>query len=267
METYYTYNSDIYMNSSLLATINLKFLKGNFMSESSFKVVRDRIPEIIGLSGREYVVSQLSDLNFLPKIENKLKEEIEEYLESREPEELADLLEIIYRIAELRGFSKDDLEALKLRKKEEKGGFEKNLILFNQFEEKNSFPELHSTNPAESSRIVFKPETAAVIEKHGVRMRIYTTGSDCKNAAVLYQETETGHAEEFLHEKSNFIYYILEGSGTWIIDDKEYEVQAEDVVVVPAGKRFWFRGNLKQVCVTSPAWEEQYEHHIRDIDL
>lgn len=237
------------------------------MAESSFKVVRDRIPEIIGISGGECVVNELSDLSFLPELEIKLKEEIEEYLESREPEELADLLEIIYRIAELRGSSKDELEATRLRKREEKGGFEKNLILFNPFEERDSFPELHYTDPAESNRIVFKPESAEVIEKHGVRMRIYTTKSDCRNAAVMYQETETGHAEEFMHEISNFIYYIIEGNGTWIIEDKEHEVQAGDVVVVPAGKIFWFRGNLKQICVTAPAWEEQYEHHIRNIEL
>ena len=229
--------------------------------------MRDRIPEIIGQSGSEDTVNELSDLSFLPILEIKLKEEIEEYLESRESEELADLLEIIYRIAELRGSSKDELESTRLRKREEKGGFEKNLILINPFEEKGPFPELHSTDSAEFSRIVFKPENAEIIEKHGVRMRIYTTKSDCRNAAVLYQETETGHAEEFIHEISNFIYYIIEGSGTWIIEDKAHEVQAGDVVVVPAGKRFWFRGNLKQICVTAPAWEERYEHHIRGIDL
>jgi predicted house-cleaning noncanonical NTP pyrophosphatase (MazG superfamily) len=241
--------------------------KGRFMAENSFKIVRDRMPEIIGLSGSEYKVNELSDLSFLTELEIKLKEEIEEYLESRELEELANLLEIIYRIAELRGSSKDDLEESRLRKKEEMGGFEENLVLLNPFEGKSSFAELRSTHPAEFSSIVFKPENAVMIEKHGVRMRIYTTKSDCRNAAVLYQETETGHAEEFIHEISNFIYYVLEGSGTWIIEDKEHEVQAGDVVVVPAGKRFWFRGNLKQVCVTAPAWEEQYEHHIRNIKL
>ncbi len=68
-------------------------------------------------------------------------------------------------------------------------------------------------------------------------------------------------------KKSDFIYYILEGSGVWIVEDREFEAQAGDVVVVPAGKRFWFRGNLKQVCITAPAWEEQYERHIRDLEL
>jgi predicted house-cleaning noncanonical NTP pyrophosphatase (MazG superfamily)/uncharacterized cupin superfamily protein len=237
------------------------------MAESSFKVVRDRIPEIIGLLGGECVVYTLSDLSFLPKLENKLKEEIEEYLESRKTEELVDLLELIYRIAELNGSSKDELEALRLKKREEKGGFENNLILFSPSEEKGSYPKLRSNGPVKPSHIVFKPENAVTIEKRGVKMRIYTTKSDCSNAAVLYQETETGHAEEFIHEISNFIYYILEGSGTWVIEGNEHEVKAGDVIIVPAGKRFWFRGNLKQICITAPAWEEQYEHHIRDIVL
>lgn len=98
-------------------------------------------------------------------------------------------------------------------------------------------------------------------------MRIYTTKAESENAGVLYQETHKGHTEEFLHEKSDFIYYILEGDGVWIVEDREFEARAGDVVVVPAGKRFWFRGNLKQVCITAPAWEEQYERHIRDLEL
>lgn len=237
------------------------------MVGKSSKAVRDLVPEIIRLSGRECIVRELSDISFLPELENKLKEELQEYLESKELEELADLLEVIYRIAELRGFSKENLEALRLHKKQKTGGFEKNLLLFSPIEEKGSLSELHPVNPPESSLIVFRLENAEVIEKHGVRMRIYTTKADCKNAAVLYQETETGHAEEFLHERSDFIYYILEGNGIWIVEDKEFEVRAGDVVVVPAGKRFWFRGCLKQICVTSPAWEEQYEKHIRDLEL
>ncbi len=66
--------------------------------------------------------NELSDFSFLPELEKKLKEELKEYLESKKLEELADLLEIIYRIAELRGSSKDDLDALRLRKKRKRKG-------------------------------------------------------------------------------------------------------------------------------------------------
>ncbi len=38
-------------------------------------------------------------------------------------------------------------------------------------------------------------------------------------------------------------------------------------MIVPAGKKFYYRGNLKQVCVTAPAWEAEHEEHIRDIAL
>ncbi|WP_292378018.1 hypothetical protein [Methanosarcina sp. UBA289] len=60
-------------------------------------------------------------------------------------------------------------------------------------------------------------------------MRIYTTETESGNAAVLYQETQKGHIEEFLHEKSDFIYYILECSGVWIVEDRAFEVRAGDV--------------------------------------
>ncbi|WP_292378015.1 hypothetical protein [Methanosarcina sp. UBA289] len=73
--------------------------------------------------------------SFLPELENKLEEELKEYLESKELEELVDLLEVIYRIAELRGSSKAELEAIRQRKKQEKGGFEKNLIFLNPSED------------------------------------------------------------------------------------------------------------------------------------
>ena len=113
--------------------------------------------------------------------------------------------------------------------------------------------------------MIFKSQNTTNIEKRGVKMNIYNTKEECKEAAVVYQETKNGHMEEFYHEKSAFIYYILEGSGTWIIEDKEYDVKAKDVVIVPPGKKFYFKGNLKQVCVTTPAWDEKYEKHIRYI--
>lgn len=236
------------------------------MSENNSKAVRDLIPEILKLSGRECMVRELSDSSFLPELEDKLEEEVREYFESKELEELADLIEVIYRIAELRGSSKFELETIRQRKKREKGGFEKNLLLLNLRKE-SYLQKLCPAGSTESKQVIFKHEDAAIIEKHGVKMRIYISKDESRNAAVLYQETQKGHTEEFLHERSDFIYYILEGSGIWIIEDREFEARAGDVVVVPAGKRFWFRGNLKQVCITAPAWEEKYEHHIKNIKI
>ncbi len=114
--------------------------------------------------------------------------------------------------------------------------------------------------------MVYKRNNDVSFEKYGVRMTVYNAREDFPHAAIAYQETETGHAEEFVHEKSAFVYYILEGEGTWVIDGREYPVKATDVIMVPPGHRIYFRGNLKQLCVTVPAWEERYERHVRFIE-
>jgi mannose-6-phosphate isomerase-like protein (cupin superfamily) len=115
--------------------------------------------------------------------------------------------------------------------------------------------------------MICRKQDAITVEKQGVKMRIYNSKNQCPQAAVVYQETEKGHSEEFLHKKSHFIFYIIEGSGTWYIEDKPHEVSAGDAVIIPPNTRFYYRGKLKQVCVTSPAWEPEHEQHIRDIQL
>jgi mannose-6-phosphate isomerase-like protein (cupin superfamily) len=112
---------------------------------------------------------------------------------------------------------------------------------------------------------VIRREDAALLEKHGVKMHIYTGAAEGAPAGVVYQETESGHAEEFRHDKSAFIYYIIEGEGVYVIGGVEYPVGAGDVVVVPPGNSIYFRGRLRQVLVTVPPWEEAFERHIRDV--
>ena len=93
------------------------------------KAIRDKIPEIIEKSGHSSNVKTLSDEEFLIEIEKKLSEEVSEYQNDKNPEELADILEVIYRIAKLRGISQEALEKIRIKKSEERGSFEKNLFL------------------------------------------------------------------------------------------------------------------------------------------
>ncbi len=93
------------------------------------KAIRDKIPEIIEKSGSKCNVKTLSDEEFLSKLEEKLYEEVAEYQSDKNPEELADVLEVIYRIAELKGATKEELERIRVKKNIERGGFENNLFL------------------------------------------------------------------------------------------------------------------------------------------
>ncbi len=93
------------------------------------KLVRDRIPEIIEKDGKQCVCSVLSEEDYLIMLDRKLDEELKEYQESKSIEELADLLEVIRAVALARGSSMEEVEQIRIRKAEKRGGFEKRLLL------------------------------------------------------------------------------------------------------------------------------------------
>ena len=93
------------------------------------KLVRDRIPAIIEKSGKRAVWRTLSEDEYLSLLDRKLDEELLEYRDGHDPEELADLLEVLYAEAVARGFDLSEIERIRLRKKAERGAFEKRLLL------------------------------------------------------------------------------------------------------------------------------------------
>ena len=98
------------------------------------KAIRDKIPEIIQKDGHSCNIQTLSDEKFLVQLEKKLSEEVTEYQNDKNPEELADILEVIYRIIQLQGISKEELEQIRIKKLQERGGFDKNLFLMDTSE-------------------------------------------------------------------------------------------------------------------------------------
>lgn len=93
------------------------------------KLVRDNIPDIIRSSGKRCTTQILSQEDYLAKLEEKLGEELAEYLDSRSMEELADLLEVIAAVAAARGCSWEALLQIREAKRLERGGFEEKILL------------------------------------------------------------------------------------------------------------------------------------------
>ena len=93
------------------------------------KLVRDKIPEIIEAAGKKPVTHSLDEASFLSELDRKLNEECAEYQESRSMEELADMLEVMYAIAEARGSSAAELESIRQKKAAERGAFSKRIFL------------------------------------------------------------------------------------------------------------------------------------------
>ena len=93
------------------------------------KLVRDRIPEIIEASGKTCVTEILSDEDYLQMVDAKLDEELAEYHQDQNLEELADLTEVIHAAVIARGYTLEDLERVRKGKYEKRGGFQQKILL------------------------------------------------------------------------------------------------------------------------------------------
>ncbi len=99
------------------------------------KLVRDRIPELIEVDGKTCKTRTLTDEEYLRYVDAKLDEELAEYHRDGNIEELADLLEVIRAAAVARGSSIEQVEEIRARKAEKRGGFDKKILLI-EVEEK-----------------------------------------------------------------------------------------------------------------------------------
>ncbi len=97
------------------------------------KLVRDRIPEILDKKGLISTTRILEADEYMKALHAKLEEEAGEFLNA-EPgmaavEELADLLEVAYALAEANGVSAVELERIRAEKAKMRGAFEKRIYL------------------------------------------------------------------------------------------------------------------------------------------
>lgn len=93
------------------------------------KLVRDKIPEIIEADGKVCRTHILSNEEYIAALETKLNEEVAEYQADKNLEEMADVLEVLHAICVARGYSLDELEAMRAKKANERGGFKEKIFL------------------------------------------------------------------------------------------------------------------------------------------
>ena len=93
------------------------------------KLVRDKIPEIIAASGKKSEIRIAKKEEHTEFLEKKLQEEVDEYLEDKNLEELADVMEVLFGLAKNLGYSEEELLNKRAWKKDERGGFDKGILL------------------------------------------------------------------------------------------------------------------------------------------
>ena len=96
------------------------------------KLVRDKIPELISSEGFTPGTRRLSDAEYIAELNRKLREETDEYLAGENPEEIADILEVIEAICQAKNYSLSMIQEIKENKRKERGGFENRIYLIDK---------------------------------------------------------------------------------------------------------------------------------------
>lgn len=93
------------------------------------KLVRDNIPEIILKDNELPTTRILDDEEYIKELNRKLQEEVNEYLEAENIEEMVDILEVIRAILEHKGVTYDEIEEKRIKKANKRGAFKEKIFL------------------------------------------------------------------------------------------------------------------------------------------
>jgi predicted house-cleaning noncanonical NTP pyrophosphatase (MazG superfamily) len=96
------------------------------------KLIRDRLPQMMRSQGLAVFDRRLGDEEFVAALKDKLLEEAQEAREATSPaelaDELADVMEVILALAQASGLSLDEIEARRIAKRAERGGFDQRVF-------------------------------------------------------------------------------------------------------------------------------------------
>lgn len=93
------------------------------------KLVRDKIPEIIKKNNETPITRILNDEEYLKELNLKIQEELKEYLESGDVEELADLEEVLRAILDVKKVTYEEFEDIRNKKVQKRGAFKEKIYL------------------------------------------------------------------------------------------------------------------------------------------
>ncbi|AFU11605.1 Phosphoribosyl-ATP pyrophosphohydrolase [Bacillus thuringiensis MC28] len=97
------------------------------------KLIRNKIPKIIKAKGKTPITRILPEDEYIKELCKKTGEELTEYIEAKTKpdrlEELSDLLELINALAEHEGATLEEINNIRKKKAEERGGFSDQVFL------------------------------------------------------------------------------------------------------------------------------------------
>ena len=83
------------------------------------------------------------------------------------------------------------------------------------------------------------------------------------DVAVHFVDMHKGHDTYMISKALTRLYYIIQGTGVFTIENQKYDVVAGMLVEMPPGVEYSYSGSMKVLLVSHPRWFEGNEHTTR----
>ncbi|GAA2855825.1 hypothetical protein GCM10010517_14060 [Streptosporangium fragile] len=115
------------------------------------------------------------------------------------------------------------------------------------------------------STYVFSEPRGWSFDKLGHRGKLFTPGDTLESTSHLIVEIN-GQLPSWLRQNEcDFVYYVLRGRGRFLIEDREEVCSRGDLVRVPKGSKFTYKGRrLRMLLTSTPPWWETQEQVLED---
>ena len=80
-----------------------------------------------------------------------------------------------------------------------------------------------------------------------------------KNISIDIEDVYKGHEKYCKSLVSTFIYYVLDGTGIFKIENNKYNVVQGDVIEIPSNTEFVFAGKMKLLLIMNPDFNKDNE--------
>jgi predicted house-cleaning noncanonical NTP pyrophosphatase (MazG superfamily) len=99
------------------------------MKTSYKKLVRDKIPQLIEESGRSQTSRIMSEKEYHDALIDKIVEEMEEFRQTDNEEEIADVYEALDCLVKLKDYEPMRIDYLRMKKREQQGSYNDRILL------------------------------------------------------------------------------------------------------------------------------------------
>ena len=83
------------------------------------------------------------------------------------------------------------------------------------------------------------------------------------NGAIVELKGRYPKRGRTVNEKCKELAFVMAGQGKLVVENTEFELEAEDLILINPGERFYWEGNMRIFMPCTPAWYPQQHKEVK----